>query len=698
MAEWFKALVLKISVLCNIIGSNPILSVNKVKYKMLILIILLPFLACLSGLFFGKYIGRGVSFLTISSVILIFCISFFVFFDIISTGVVYKLKILPWIFSDSFKIYWCFCFDSLTVLMLLVVSFISSLVHIYSIEYMKEDPHLNRFMSYLSLFTFFMIILVTSNTFLQLFVGWEGVGVSSFLLINFWYTRIQANKASIKAMVLNRVGDFFFLLALFCLFILTDSLDFDVIFGLLPNICNVNIQILSYDFKILDLICLFLFLGATGKSAQIGLHAWLPDAMEGPTPVSALIHAATMVTAGVFLLIRCSFLFEYSPNILIFIILIGSITSIFAATTGLFQNDLKRVIAYSTCSQLGYMFFACGMSGYEIGLFHLSNHAFFKALLFLGAGSVIHALADEQDMRKMGGLRKILPFSYSVMLIGSLALIGFPFLSGFYSKDIILEIAYAKYEIFSHFAFVLGVLAVFCTAFYSTRVLILVFLINSNGIRQKIFGAHEGSNYFVFVLTVLVLCSISVGYLTKDLIIGFGTNFWLNVIFILPQNYFLTDVEFIPLFIKLIPLFFTLSGIFFSCYIYFFHLELLFLLKQHLVYKQIYFFFNSKWYFDKLYMFLVGLPILNLSYLYTYKDIDRGLLEKVGPSGLINLVDKSSFNLKLIQTGYVYHYMLITFFIFSLVFLFLILFNYYLISPIFFSLIIFLFLFSIFIS
>ena len=484
---------------------------------------------------------------------------------------------------------------------------------------------------------------------------------------------------------------------LFCLFILTDSLDFDVIFALVPNIIDINIQILFFEIKILDLICLFLFLGATGKSAQIGLHAWLPDAMEGPTPVSALIHAATMVTAGVFLLIRCSFLFEYSPKVLMFIVLIGSITSIFAATTGLFQNDLKRVIAYSTCSQLGYMFFACGMSGYDVGFYHLSNHAFFKALLFLGAGSVIHALADEQDMRKMGGLRKILPFSYSVMLIGSLALIGFPFLSGFYSKDVILEIAYSKYEVFSHFAFILGVLAVFCTSFYSTRVLILVFLINSTGIRQKIFGAHEGSTNFIFVLTFLILCSIGVGYLTKDLIIGFGTNFWLNVIFILPQNYFLLDIEFIPLFIKLIPLFLTLSGIFFSCYIYFFHLEFLYSIKQHSSYKHIYFFFNRKWYFDKIYFFLIGLPLLNFSYLYTYKDIDRGLLENFGPFGLIKLIDKGSFNLKLIQTGYIYHYMLSSFFVFIIFFIFLILFNYYLITSIFLKLILFLILIVIFI-
>lgn len=377
--------------------------------------------------------------------------------------------------------------------MLCVVTSISTFVHLYSTSYMENDPHVIRFMSYLSLFTFFMLILVTANNFLQMFIGWEGVGVSSYLLINFWFTRIQANKAAIKAMLINRVGDFALLLAIFTLYFIFNSLDYSIIFSLAPLAVTTQIIIGSFKINVLDLSCILLFLGAMGKSAQLGFHTWLPDAMEGPTPVSALIHAATMVTAGVFLIIRCSYLFEFSPLTLNVIVLIGSCTAFFAATTGLFQNDLKKVIAYSTCSQLGYMIFACGLSSYEVGLFHLSNHAFFKALLFLGAGSIIHALSDEQDLRKMGGLKNILPFSYAIMLIGSLALIGFPFLAGFYSKDVILELSIAKYTTAGHFSFVLGTLAAFCTAFYSTRVLFLVFLANPNGNKKTIQNAHEGS-------------------------------------------------------------------------------------------------------------------------------------------------------------------------------------------------------------
>jgi len=400
--------------------------------------------------------------------------------------------------------------------MLIVVTFISTLVHLYSTEYMEHDPHLPRFMSYLSLFTFFMLILITANNFLQMFVGWEGVGLSSYLLINFWFTRIQANKAAIKAMLVNRVGDFSLLLAIFLIYFVFNSLDYDVVFSLTPLAVNYKILIGNIEISILDMICILLFIGAMGKSAQLGLHTWLPDAMEGPTPVSALIHAATMVTAGVFLIVRCSYLFELSSLALHLIVFIGSSTAFFAATTGLFQNDMKRVIAYSTCSQLGYMIFVCGLSGYEIGVFHLSNHAFFKALLFLGAGSVIHAVADEQDMRKIGGLKNLLPFSYSIMLIGSLALMGFPFLTGFYSKDTILEIAYAKYTIWGHFSYFLGVFAAFCTAFYSMRLLFLVFLAQPNGNRVVLVNAHEGSWKMGFPLLILSILSIVVGYITRD--------------------------------------------------------------------------------------------------------------------------------------------------------------------------------------
>jgi proton-translocating NADH-quinone oxidoreductase chain L len=431
--------------------------------------------------------------------------------------------------------------------MLFVVTFISTLVHLYSTEYMAEDPHLPRFMSYLSLFTFFMLILVTSNNFLQMFVGWEGVGLSSFLLINFWFTRIQANKAAMKAMIVNRVGDFFILCALFAIHYLCGSLEYDIVFSTAPYMADLSFTELGYSIPVLDVICIALFLGAMGKSAQLGLHTWLPDAMEGPTPVSALIHAATMVTAGVFLLARCSFLFELSPTALVFIQYIGASTAIFAASTGLFQNDMKKVIAYSTCSQLGYMVFAAGLSNYDVSVFHLSNHAFFKALLFLAAGSVIHAVADEQDMRKMGGLKKLLPFSYSVVVIGSLALVGFPFLAGFYSKDVILEAAFAKNTINSHFCFYLGTFAAFFTAFYSTRLLYLVFLAEPNGNRVTTFGAHEPTWRMALPLFLLAIFSITVGYFTKDIFIGFGSDFWDNSIFILSQNYTLRDIEFINL-------------------------------------------------------------------------------------------------------------------------------------------------------
>jgi len=410
-----------------------------------------------------------------------------------------------------------------------------------------------------------MLLLVTANNYLQMFVGWEGVGLSSYLLINFWFTRIQANKAAIKAMLINRIGDFALLLAIFSIYFIFNSLDYDVIFTLVPLALDYQVWVAGFEFSLIDIICILLFIGAMGKSAQLGLHTWLPDAMEGPTPVSALIHAATMVTAGVFLIARCSFLFEFSPLALNLVTFIGSITAFFAATTGLFQNDMKKVIAYSTCSQLGYMIFACGLSSYEVGIFHLSNHAFFKALLFLGAGSVIHAVADEQDMRKMGGLKRLLPFSYAITLIGSLALMGFPFLTGFYSKDVILEVAYAKYTTLGHFSYCLGTLAAFCTAFYSIRLLFLVFLAEPNGNRASILNAHEGSWRMTLPLFILSIFSIFIGYMTQDLFIGFGTNFWGASIFVLPQNYTLSDIEFINLFYKLLPLVLTILG-FISAY------------------------------------------------------------------------------------------------------------------------------------
>jgi proton-translocating NADH-quinone oxidoreductase chain L len=632
---------------------------------MLILIVFLPLFGFLSGSLFGRFLGFGSCVITTSSVILSFLLSIVLFYDVATVG--------TWIVSDSININWCFLFDSLTCVMLLVVTFISSLVHLYSSEYMEHDPHLPRFMSYLSLFTFFMLILITSSNFLQMFVGWEGVGLSSYLLINFWFTRIQANKAAIKAMLVNRVGDFFILIAMFNIFIIFDTLDYDIVFTMVTLLLKTNICLFNFEISAIDIICLNLFLGAMGKSAQLGLHTWLPDAMEGPTPVSALIHAATMVTAGVFLLARCSFLFEFSPMTLNIILIIGSSTAFFASTTGLFQNDMKKVIAYSTCSQLGYMIFSCGLSNYEVGIFHLSNHAIFKALLFLGAGSVIHAVSDEQDMRKLGGLKNILPFSYAIMLIGSLALVGFPFLTGFYSKDTILEVAFAKYSTMGHYCYYLGTFAAFFTAFYSTRLLFLVFLSEPNGNRIAVINAHEGSWRMTFPLFLLSILSLLIGFLTQEMFIGFGTNFWGNAIFVLPQNYLLIDIEFIDLFNKLLPLIFTLFGIFLAYFIYSFGLNSYFDIKKMYFFNVIYFFFNRKWYFDRIYNQLISQTFLNLSYHFSYKDIDRGLLEIIGPFGIINISALFKRYFITFQTGNIFHILIVFSFSILVLLIFLIL-------------------------
>ena len=420
---------------------------------MIVYILLLPFLGFIACTFFGRFLGKGVTIITTGNVGLAFLIVLNIFISLIRKQEVFIINLLEWLTINSMEIYWGIWIDSLTIVMLLIVLFISFLVHLYSIEYMAEDPHLVRFMGYLSLFTFFMLVLITASNFLQMFVGWEGVGLSSYLLISFWYTRIQASKSAIKAMLVNRVGDFFILLGLLLIYFIYETLDYSIVFCLVPYFINYEIYISVFKFSIIDAICLLLLLGAMGKSAQIGLHTWLPDAMEGPTPVSALIHAATMVTAGIFLISRCSFIFEYSQTILNLVAIIGSLTAFFAASTGLFQNDIKKIIAYSTCSQLGYMLFSCGLSGYNLAIFHLYNHAFFKALLFLGAGAIIHSVMDEQDIRRMGGFSKVLPYTYICFLIGSLALIGFPFFSGFYSKDPIIELAFITQTNVSLFCF-----------------------------------------------------------------------------------------------------------------------------------------------------------------------------------------------------------------------------------------------------
>lgn len=452
-----------------------------------------------------------------------------------------------WIYSDVLNVNWGLYCDNLTLSMLLLVTMVSALVHLYSMDYMTQDPHLPRFMSYLSLFTFFMFLLIVGDNFIILFLGWEGVGLCSYLLISFWYTRLQANKAAIKALIVNRIADLALTVGLAAIFFVFKTFDFHTIFSLAPFFLKSSFYFFNYEIPVLTIICFLLFVGAMGKSAQIGLHTWLPDAMEGPTPVSALIHAATMVTAGVFLIIKCSPLFEYVPCILSIITFIGGTTAFFSATVGLFQNDIKKVIAYSTCSQLGYMIFACGLSNYHVGLFHLINHAFFKALLFLSAGAIIHSLSNEQDVRKFGALLSLLPFTSTMFLIGTLSLIGLPFLTGFYSKDLILELALTKYSLEGSFAYCLGIITAFFTSFYSFRLFYMTFLYQNNSFRQVIKHVHELPVKMAFSLGMLSLGSIFFGYLAKDLLVGLGTNFWNESIFILPAHNNQLEAEFFGL-------------------------------------------------------------------------------------------------------------------------------------------------------
>ena len=627
---------------------------------MYLIIIFLTLISSLIVGYFGRFFGfRGSAFLAINCLILAFLASIFIFYEVALIGCFSYIKLISWINSETLNVDWGFMYDSLTAVMCCVVTFISCLVHVYSMEYMSHDPHLPRFMSYLSLFTFFMLILVTADNFVQMFVGWEGVGLCSYLLINFWFTRIQANKAAIKAMILNRIGDFCLLMGIFLIFISFKTVDYATVAILTPFLKDKFVNFLNFDLNLLTFIGVFLFLGAMGKSAQVGLHTWLPDAMEGPTPVSALIHAATMVTAGVFLLARSSFIYEHSTNVLDMITIIGAITAFFASTTGLLQNDLKRVIAYSTCSQLGYMVFACGLSNYSVGIFHLSNHAFFKALLFLSAGSVIHSVNDEQDMRKMGGIKYLVPFTYSMMVIGSLALIGFPFLTGFYSKDLILEISYGKYTTLGYFSYCLGTIGAFFTAFYSTRLLYLTYLSKPTGYKNIICFAYDSGKNISIALGCLAIPSIFIGYLTKDMFVGVGSHFFGTAIYNNPVNVNIFDAEFIPSFYKLLPVNLSLLGVISAFILYTFQPTFLFNIKTSVFGKKVYNFLNRKWFFDKIYNEYFGQFFFKFGYSMSYKNIDRGTFEIIGPTGLSSVALKTAHQLHKAQTGSLYHYTLI---------------------------------------
>ena len=627
---------------------------------MYLLIIFIPLLSAFITGFFGKFLTKnGTTRIACGFITLTCVISYIIFFEVGLSASPCYITLSPWIISGTFKLYWDFIFDSLSAVMLVVVLTISTVVHYYSTSYMEHDPHLNRFMSYISLFTFFMIVLVTANNYILMFVGWEGVGLCSYLLINFWYTRLQANKAAIKAMLVNRVGDMNIIFAIVTIFYLFKTVDYSTIFAIVNKFTTNTITLFNFDINILTLICIFIFIGAVGKSAQIGLHVWLPDAMEGPTPVSALIHAATMVTAGVFVICRSSFIFECAPIALAIVTIVGAITTFYAASIGLVQNDLKKVIAYSTCSQLGYMIFACGISGYNVSMYHLANHAFFKALLFLSAGAVIHSMHDEQDMRKMGGLLKILPFTYAMFLIGSFALLGLPFLSGYYSKDFILELSFARYNIPGHFAYILGSLAAFFTAFYSIRLLILTFITKTNAFKSTILKAHDAPLLIAIPLFILSIFSIFIGYNFKDMAVGMGSDFWGNSFGLDFLNNDLMTAEFLPFTVKILPVFCAFLGIIVAYYIYSYLVDYLSILIKNDFFRNIYTFLNKKWFFDKLYSEIIYQRVLFLSYNPLYAIFDKGIYNILGPRLLTNTLEKLSVNVSEIQTGFFYHYALI---------------------------------------
>lgn len=593
---------------------------------MYLTIIILPLLGSIVSGFFGRKIGvTGSRILGCLSVLTTTILAIIAFFEVGFNNNPVSINLFKWLDSETFNIGWSFQFDSLTVSMLIPVLIISTLVHFYSIGYMSHDPHNQRFFSYLSLFTFMMIILVTGNNYLLMFVGWEGVGVCSYLLVSFWFTRIAANQSSLAAFLTNRVGDAFLTIGMFVVLWSLGNLDYNTVFSLAPYI-NENI---------ITIIGICLLLGAMAKSSQVGLHIWLPMAMEGPTPVSALIHAATMVTAGVYLLIRSSPLIEYSSTVLLICLWLGAITTVFSSLIGLFQQDIKKIIAYSTMSQLGMMVIAIGLSSYNVAIFHLINHAFYKGLLFLGAGAVIHAVVDNQDLRKYGGLRAFLPLTYTVILIASLSLVAFPFMTGFYSKDFILESAYGQYNFSSVNVYVIAVIGAMFTTLYSVKVLYLTFLTNPNGPVNYYRNAHESDIFISLPLVVLAIFSIYFGFITKDIFIGLGSGFFTdNSIFIHPVHEILIDTEFgVPTIFKLMPFVFTLVfsviGLVFPEYL----ANSVANFKLSNLGYFIFGFFNQRFLIEYFYNTFIVNKVLVLGG-KTTRILDKGSVEWIGPYGI----------------------------------------------------------------
>ncbi len=616
------------------------------------LILFLPLVASIISGFFGKLIGeKYCQFITSLFVSISAILSIVIFFKVISVGYENNLIISTWINSGSLNVNWSINIDALSSVMLVVVTLVSSLVHIYSVGYMSHDPHKARFMSYLSLFTFAMLTLVTSDNFIQLFFGWEGVGLCSYFLIGFWYKKPSANAAAIKAFLVNRVGDFGFALGIFLIFYLFGTVNYDEVFQKIPEILNKKLFFLGINIDAVDLICLLLFVGAMGKSAQIFLHTWLPDAMEGPTPVSALIHAATMVTAGIFLVVRCSPIYEYSDLALSIITIVGMTTAFFAASVALVQTDIKKIIAYSTCSQLGYMFFATGVGAYSVAMFHLFTHAFFKALLFLGSGAVIHSFNDEQDINKMGGVWKKLPYTYTLMIIGTLALTGFPFLSGFYSKDAIIEFAFLKGNSLGIYASSVGIFTALLTSIYSWRLIFKTFHGKYNNSNVKLESIHESPVIMIVPLIILAIGAIFAGILFKDLFIGHETSydFWSNSIKFLeplskdhPPSWFLFLTP--ALVIISIPL---------SYYLFLKNTKIVDSIVNSN--KPLYLFLKNKWYFDEIYEYIFVQPSKKIGYFF-WKKIDVSFIDKFGPDGLSRLIKYFSLKAVKFQSGYIYQY------------------------------------------
>jgi len=623
---------------------------------MYLAIITLPLLGAIVSGFFGRKVGvSGAQLITCSSIVVTTLLSVIAFFEVGINNITVSINIFRWIDSESLDALWSFHFDSLTVSMLIPVLIVSSLVHIYSIDYMSHDPHNQRFFSYLSLFTFMMIILVTANNFLLMFVGWEGVGICSYLLVSFWFTRTAANQSSIAAFLTNRVGDCLLTIGMFAILWSFGNVDYSTVFSLAPFINEDIITIIGICFLI----------GAMAKSSQVGLHVWLPMAMEGPTPVSALIHAATMVTAGVYLLMRASPLIEYSSTVLILCLWLGAITTVFSSLIGLFQQDIKKVIAYSTMSQLGMMVIAVGLSSYNVALFHLVNHAFYKGLLFLGAGAVIHAVSDNQDFRKYGGLRSFLPLTYSVMLIASLSLVAFPFMTGFYSKDFILESVYGQFYFSSTVVYFIATIGAMFTTLYSVKVLYLTFLTNPNGpiINYKhsntSHSAQDGGIFMSLPLIILAIFSIFFGYIGKDIFIGLGSGFFAdNSIFIHPIREIMLNTEFaVPSLFKLLPLFFTILLSIIAIILSEFIPKFIINFKLSRVGYNIFSFLNQRFFVEFLYNKYITGIIIKLGG-QTTKILDKGSVELLGPYGLEVVLLWLSKTISSLNSGIITNYAL----------------------------------------